>query len=87
MKENASDNQFSLTCYLESSRVDREGIIHTTFQFRGQQSVEHAKLILISRDFKNYLPVLLDMTIKRAKNYKLTDEERPTKIQKYKSAK
>ena len=56
--------KIELTGYLSKSRLDKEGAKHIEFEFSAQQSVEIAKLELMSRDLEEHLPVLLKVTVK-----------------------
>lgn len=60
--------EFTGQCFLESSRLDKEGAKHILFEFSASSAVEIAKLELISRDLKNHQPVLLEMKVKRIHN-------------------
>ena len=72
--------KIKLRGYLESSRLDKEGAKHIQFEISAKQAVEAAKLELMGRDLKEFLPVLLEITVGAVGNGK---EKRKTLKEEY----
>ena len=53
------ENEITLSLYLESTRLDKHGAKHLTFEVSTKQSIATAKLELMGRDLIEHLPVLL----------------------------
>ena len=56
--------QFKSNGYLKKTYLDKDGAKQVTFEFSSKDALELAKLELMSRDLKNHLPVLLEVTVK-----------------------
>ncbi len=66
--------EFKAQGYLKSTRLDKHGAKIISFEFSAKDAVETAKLELMGRDLVAYLPVLLDVTVKIAKDQKLGED-------------
>ena len=69
--------KFKSQGYLEKSYLDKDGARHITFEFSLKDSIELAKLELMSRDLVNHIPVLLEIEVKQV-NGKEEKKSRPT---------
>lgn len=74
--------EFNAKAYLKTTRLDKDGAKTATFEFSAKEAVETAKLELMSRDLKNYLPILLNVKVTQAKeqNGKATKIQNPRGI-------
>jgi len=79
----SKETEFQAKGYLKTSRLDREGAKQHTFEFSGKDAVESAKLELMSRDFDAHTPVLLDVTVKRAKDQGLIEGKKNARPRKH----
>lgn len=67
---------FKAKGYLETAKLDKYGGKHISFEFSAGDAVESAKLELMGRDLKNFLPVLLEITVRIADGKKGWKEEK-----------
>ena len=70
MKIMAKEVEFKANGYLEKSYLDKDGAKHITFEVSSKDSLEIAKLELMSRDLKKHSPILLEIYVKQTKENK-----------------